>query len=570
LAGNYKVQVVGRVPSAFGLFRVEVRTASNQLLAASTAQIAAGTPVSPGQNPFRYTLQPGTYQVALRDSAFPAALQFADLAVFAVGGNGVPLFTLSNAVPGGCLATACTGSFTVAQAGSFDFAVFATAAAPAGLGLYTLSITGPGSAVVAADAHAVGDLPPPSSVTLPVAGDYTLTLSDLLAPAASLGELRALLVQGANILGGRSGAGPATAPGALAGPAQLIVLAAPGANGVGAFGVQLRRSTGQLAFETAGTAPAGLTAAQTGAGYLYEATVPAAADYRLVLRDLLFPAALTTLRAMVVQAGTVHALDMPGNTVVPLVPGAVFVIVTATKGASTDGMLGVALEPVAGGTKLVSKAQGVGGYFDTRPVQITSSGAYDLVVSDLQFPASLAEFFVSVTRGPDLVGEIFGSAGFNFMAQPGEYSINVLARPAAGADYGTWGFALSGTPAPTVTLSASPATVAAQGTATLTWSSTGATGCTASGGWAGPQSTAGTAATAALAAQTIFTITCTGPGGLASTSATVAVSTPPSGGGGGAFDPLLLWIVLGLLGLRVLKGMGRKRAGDLLNSSSRE
>jgi hypothetical protein len=537
VAGDYKVQVVGRVPSAFGLFRVEVRTASDQLLVASTAQIAAGTPLSSGQNPLRYTLQPGTYQVALRDGVFPAELQFADLAVFAVGGNGVPLLLLSKSSPGECVAAACTGSFTVAQAGAFDIATAATAAAAAGKGLYSLSLTGPGGAVVAADAHAVGDLPEPTGLTLPAAGDYTLSMSDLLAPAAALGELRALLVQGANILGGRSGAGSAPAPGALAGAAKLFVLTAPGANGAGAFDLLLRRSGGQLAYEMAGTAPAGLGAAQTTAGYAYEVSVPAAADYRLVLRDLRFPAALATLQAMVVQAGNVHSLNSPGNSVTPLVAGPAFVLVTATKGAGADGMLGVALEPAAGGTALVSRAQGIGSFFDTRPVQITAAGAYDLVVSDLQFPVGLAEFFVSVTRGPDLVGEIFGSAGFTFNAPAGEYSINVLARPAAGADYGTWGFALTGTPLPTVTLSATPSTVASQGTATLTWSSTGATACTATSGWSGPQSVSGSATTAALAGQTTFTLTCTGPGGSASASATVAVSTPAGGGGGGALGP---------------------------------
>lgn len=555
-AGDYKIQVVGKVPSAFGLFRVEVRTASNQLLAASTAQIAAGTPVSSGQSPPRYTLQPGTYQVALRDAAFPAALQFADLAVFSVGGSG-PLAPISKSSPTDCVAAACTSSFTVSQAGAFDLVVAAAASASAGKGLYTVSLTGPGAAVVAADAYAVGDLPEPSSVTLPVAGDYTLSLADLLAPGAALGELRVLLVQGANILRSLSGEGSVTAPGALAGTAKLFLLSAAGSSGVGAYDLQLRRSTGQLAYETAGIAPEGLNTAQTAAGYRYTVNVPAGADYRLVLRDLQFPAALTTLRAMVVQAGSVNSLGAPGTAAGPLVAGTAFVLVTATKGAASSGMLGVALEPVVAGTALVSKAQGVGALFDTRPVQITAAGAYDLAVSDLQFPVGLSDLAVAVTRGPDPVGQIFGSGGFTFNAQPGEYSVNLLARPATGADYGTWGFALTSTPQPTVTFSASPATVAPQGTATLTWSSTGATGCTASGGWSGTRATSGTFTTAALAVQTLFTITCTGAGGSASASATVAVSTPDGGGGGsgggggggggGALDPLLLCLALGLL-----------------------
>ena len=85
------------------------------------------------------------------------------------------------------------------------------------------------------------------------------------------------------------------------------------------------------------------------------------------------------------------------------------------------------------------------------------------------------------------------------------------------------------TPAPTVTLSANPATVPSGGTTSLTWSSTNATSCTASGAWSGAQSTAGTAQSVALTtAKNVFTLACTGTGGTTSQSTTVSVtpSTP--------------------------------------------
>ena len=50
-------------------------------------------------------------------------------------------------------------------------------------------------------------------------------------------------------------------------------------------------------------------------------------------------------------------------------------------------------------------------------------------------------------------------------------------------------------PAPTVTLSASPTTVASGASSTLTWCSTNATSCTASGGWTGAKATSGTQST---------------------------------------------------------------------------
>lgn len=83
-------------------------------------------------------------------------------------------------------------------------------------------------------------------------------------------------------------------------------------------------------------------------------------------------------------------------------------------------------------------------------------------------------------------------------------------------------------PAPTVSLSATPASVASGGTSTLNWSATNATACTASGGWSGARGTSGSTATAALAASTTYTLSCSGSGGTASASTTVTVNSPPT------------------------------------------
>lgn len=78
--------------------------------------------------------------------------------------------------------------------------------------------------------------------------------------------------------------------------------------------------------------------------------------------------------------------------------------------------------------------------------------------------------------------------------------------------------------APTVTLTASPTTITPGGNSTLTWSSTNATSCTASGGWTGTEATSGTF-TVSPASTTAYTLTCTGAGGSSSpASATVTVS----------------------------------------------
>ncbi|MEQ1802478.1 MAG: thrombospondin type 3 repeat-containing protein [Gammaproteobacteria bacterium] len=81
---------------------------------------------------------------------------------------------------------------------------------------------------------------------------------------------------------------------------------------------------------------------------------------------------------------------------------------------------------------------------------------------------------------------------------------------------------------PTVTLAANPTMIASGAASTLTWSSTNATSCTASGGWTGAKSTSGSQSTGNLVSTTTYTLTCTGPGGSVSQSVPVTVASPPS------------------------------------------
>jgi len=84
-------------------------------------------------------------------------------------------------------------------------------------------------------------------------------------------------------------------------------------------------------------------------------------------------------------------------------------------------------------------------------------------------------------------------------------------------------------PAVSLTLTAVPATVTAGTSSTLTWTSTNATDCSAGGGWTGSLSLSGSEATENLAVTTTYNLTCTGPGGSASQSATVTVSPVTAG-----------------------------------------
>jgi beta-glucanase (GH16 family) len=85
-------------------------------------------------------------------------------------------------------------------------------------------------------------------------------------------------------------------------------------------------------------------------------------------------------------------------------------------------------------------------------------------------------------------------------------------------------------PAPTVSLSASPTSVTTGSTSTLTWSSTNATTCTASGSWSGTKATSGSMTTGKLTQAVTYDLSCTGAGGTNSTTTAIAVTaatTPP-------------------------------------------
>jgi hypothetical protein len=101
----------------------------------------------------------------------------------------------------------------------------------------------------------------------------------------------------------------------------------------------------------------------------------------------------------------------------------------------------------------------------------------------------------------------------------------VLSGCGSGAD----GRPAPGTVPPTVTINASPQAVTAGQATTLTWSSTEAAACTASGGWTGARGTSGTEQIPAITATTTFTLACTGMGGTGTQSTTVTVNAPGAG-----------------------------------------
>lgn len=114
---------------------------------------------------------------------------------------------------------------------------------------------------------------------------------------------------------------------------------------------------------------------------------------------------------------------------------------------------------------------------------------------------------------------------------------------------------------PTVMLTVTPTQVAAGETATLTWSATNATTCTANGAWSGTKELSGTQQINSIMVPMSFTLTCGANSLFAAQTVSVAVVTPPPGTqnatgaskktvGGGALDAIPTLFLILILGVR--------------------
>src|SRR5580765_8898054 len=114
----------------------------------------------------------------------------------------------------------------------------------------------------------------------------------------------------------------------------------------------------------------------------------------------------------------------------------------------------------------------------------------------------------------------------------------------------TYTVAAATNPPPTVSLTANPTSVLSGAASTLSWSSTNATSCSASGGWSGTKATSGSQSTGPLSTSSSYTLTCTGAGGSASASASVAVTTSAGPG-----INLVRWDTAGTLVMKMTNGV---------------
>jgi hypothetical protein len=550
---TYSVQTLATAASGSlgGSFNVTVAPAAGgtALFQDQWVVSAASGTTTPGESVLSTSFSvsdPGTYQLSFTDQAFPVALQ--SFQIFVVFG--------SQLVAGPITST--TATLNLGSAGSYDLFVVAQAASPALAGLYSLQIVGgsSGTAVAYANSVPVGQLPAPIPVTITAASDtVSLALSDLSYPAA-LGAASAVVTEGSNLLADIAalGAGPQSLA-AVAGTLQVFVLAQAGAGGAGSAAIYAYDASGTLVDVAQPVLATGSY------GYGYGVSFSSAGSYSLGINDYQIPSAFKTLQAAVEQQGALvqnsNAAGSAATATFNTRAGAGTILVFPTL-SGADGLFGVALST----SPAFTTTQGVGAAFSSQVVSISSTGNYVIEAADLAFPEALSTFAVILTSGQSVVNEIYGAGQLGFMVNaPGTYVINVLAEVGAGEKYGLYGVNMSAAAPPTVSLTATPTSVASGATTSLSWSSTGATSCTASGGWSGALAISGTQQSSALTAATTFSISCSGSGGASNASVNVTILPVVSKGGGGATDAVTLlaltFVVLLFLWRRSPRGIKR-------------
>ena len=154
------------------------------------------------------------------------------------------------------------------------------------------------------------------------------------------------------------------------------------------------------------------------------------------------------------------------------------------------------------------------------PASLTLGASATLTWSSTNATACTASGNWTGSRGPS-------GTEANTPTAAGPASYTLTCTGAGGSGSATATVTVAAPPAPTVSLSAAPSSII-QGAATnLTWSSTNATACTASGNWTGSRGPSGTEAnTPTAAGPASYTLTCTGAGGSGSATAAVTVNAP--------------------------------------------
>jgi hypothetical protein len=582
--GTYGIHVVGApatttnpdgsivTVTGSGSIGVQVTNTAGGAQVASFSGILAfpsvGTPNNVGilNDSFTVTTT-GSYQVTLTDMQLPTALTTLTLAIVVQGGSLVtdPAFGTTTGTP--------TATTTVALQSGVTYQIFAggQAAGAVNAGLYGVNVSpaGGGGPPVYSHTIPVGAVTSVGTPALTAAG-YTLTFTDLAFPTALSQGAAAVTLNGQSVAQ-LTATGTSSQFTATAVPYQVFALGLPASGSQGSYTLSVQPVAGTPVLNIARAVSDPTTGVYA---YSFDSTTTSQ-GYTLDLADFGYPASFASIQAAAVQSGallpgttngsTSNSVSGSGSLNITPAAGPVSLLVfahpapAASSGAAGAGLFGIDLTETGAGAPAFQTSQGVGQLFSVQTATVTTGGSYQVVVTDLGFPANFANLAVIVTRGTSKIGSIFGGGTLPFTATGGDYLINFVAQPDATAGAGTYSLVVGAAPpAATATLQVSPTSVSSGGTVTLTWSSQNASSCTASsspaGAWSGTVATSGTATSAVLTATTAFTLTCVGTDGTSpsqTVTATVTSSTS-SHGGGGAIGPDVVALLLGLLTLRVV------------------
>lgn len=541
-AGQYKVQVLG-VTTGASLYGVELTNVSvvsvwndsgvvNAPPASNFSNLQQVLPLTAGDS----------YTVTVTDRNFPVALSVLQ-SVITQGAN-PPVCSRLN-IQG----ASASCSFVASAAGN-QLIVLATEATNEA-GLYSVKVTRNSDGGIAYEATLpLGNMPQPIAVTLPATDVYSLSSFDLQTPTP-LSTFHLALVEGAEVTR-QTGVGFTSFNGS-SGAASLYVIATPANDSSGLYSVRINRGASVIHTSVNTVEDPSDTGVE---GYVFNTTLPAG-SYVLQLRDFVFPQSFASLSLNISQSGiSKGARSGAGSLNFTLIEaGEVNIAVLAkpatssTPGYIPSGLFGISVTSSGGSTPVLERTQGVGGAFSSNVITVSAPARYAVSATDFAAPQVLDQLQVAVTRGSQMVGSIYGGGTFTFDATAGDYTVNFIAKAKSSVVYGTYGALVVA--APTVTLSASPSSVTSGSTTTLTWSSTDASTCTASGPWSGAQPVSGTFTSGGLQADATFMLTCTNAAGSTARSATVTVQAAPAAAknkGGGAWSVGWL-LMLGALGM---------------------
>ena len=148
------------------------------------------------------------------------------------------------------------------------------------------------------------------------------------------------------------------------------------------------------------------------------------------------------------------------------------------------------------------------------------------------------EYGQTISYGQKTSEKVLTETGFYCITISGllpatTYHYRAAARNSAGTSYGeNKTFTTTSGPGSTIDIKANcsngPITIPYNTSASLTWNSSNADSCYASGAWSGTKALSGSQSTGSLTSSRTYTLTCTGPAGSASDSVTVNVGSQVS------------------------------------------